>query len=340
MTLNALFGTGHTAEGEAFLSWLLHATRVTWPELQVLYNVFGERRLTERTLDHFEGYRQSAPVRTGNGAFGQLQLDVYGEVIDAAWWFCRRGGQIDRPTERMLTGLGRTVMRRWQEPDEGIWEPRAGRAHRTHTKALCWVALDRLASLAANGDIHAEAETFTRVRDEIRGAIEAHGFNASLGSYVSVFGGAHVDASLLLLSLMGYADPQSSRMMGTVKHVRDRLGHNGLLYRYRGEYDGLPGGEGAFGLCSFWSVSARVLEGNLDLAVEEFEHLATCANDVGLYGEQIDPNTGAALGNFPQAFTHVGLINAALRIAEAVGWAPHESTLTSMPDVHDMGGHV
>jgi GH15 family glucan-1,4-alpha-glucosidase len=322
LTLRAFDDLGFTVESEAFLSWVLHATRLTWPELQVLYDVYGESRISESELEHLEGYAGSAPVRIGNAAVDQLQLDVYGEVIDAAWRYCERGGALDRTTARTLVGLGETVIRRWQEPDEGIWEPRSGRQHHTHSKAMCWVALDRLHRLCERRHVHAETTRFARERDRIRVAIEAHGYNARLGSYVSVFDSDSLDASLLLLSLMGYADPQSQRMRQTVARVDERLGVNGLLYRYRDEDDGLTGSEGAFGICSFWGVEARALQGDLAQASYDFEHLLSFGSDLGLFAEEIDPGTGAALGNFPQAFTHVGLINAAVTIARLLGKGP------------------
>lgn len=340
MTLRALFGLGLMGEGEAFLSWLLHTTRITWPELQILYDVFGGTRLPEHELDHLEGYAGSSPARIGNAAAGQLQLDVYGEVTGAAWAFVERGGQLDRWTGRMLAGLGRTVARRWAEPDEGIWEPRSGRRHHTHSKAMCWVALDRLVRLSRGGHIPGLGDRFAAVRDDVRDAIEAHGFNPRLGHYVSELDGSSLDASLLLLPLMGYTDARSERMRATSSAVRARLGVDGLLYRYLDGGDGLPGGEGAFGLCSFWSVGVRVLEGDVERAAAEFEHLLSFGNDVWLFGEEIDPVTGAALGNFPQAFTHVGLINAAVDIARARDMAPAPRPVGEMPDAHDMGGQM
>ena len=210
-----------------------------------------------------------------------------------------------------------------------------------HSKAMCWVALDRLARLAEGGHVACPAAGFARERDGIRAAIERQGVGAA-GHYVSEFGGEAVDASLLLLSLLGYADPRSPRMRATVAAVRGRLGANGLLYRYRREdtADGLPGGEGAFGLCGFWAVGARVLEGDAAGARGDFEHLLTFANDIGLFAEQYDPATGAALGNFPQAFTHVGVINAAVALARAEGRAPEVRRVGALPDAGDMRGHV
>jgi len=318
LTLQALYDLGYRHEAEAFLAWLLHTTRMSLPELYVLYDVYGETRLPERELDHFEGFAGSRPVRIGNDARGQLQLDVYGELLDAVYEFIQRGGRLDRATRRMLVGFGETVCRRWQEPDEGIWEIRGERLHHTYSKALCWVALDRLLKLDDQGHmLKIPRQRFETNRAAIREAVESRGYNESLGSYVSVFDGTDVDASLLLLARYGYAEPRSERMRGTCARVHERLGRDGLLYRYLAENDGLPPGEGAFGICSFWAVDCRALQGDVDSAAASFERVLGYANDVGLFAEEIDPADGSMLGNFPQAFTHVGLIDAALSLTQA-----------------------
>ncbi len=322
LTLQALFDLGYRLEGEAFLSWLLHTTSMTLPELQVLYDVYGETRLTEHTLDHLAGFAGSRPVRIGNDAHGQLQLDIYGEVVDAVYAFTTRGGRLDRGTRRMLAGFGETVCRRWAEPDEGIWEPRGGRRHNTYSKAMCWVALDRLCRLNDEGHLDVPTARYRQVQREIRDAVETRGFNHEMASYVCTLGGDSVDASLLLLSRYGYADAASPRMRGTYERIRAALGTDGLLYRYRGDDDGLPGQEGAFGICSFWAVSHLAQAGEHERAATAFEHILSFANDLGLFAEEIDPKTGAALGNFPQAFTHVGLIDAALQLAHERGTRP------------------
>lgn len=318
LTLRALMDLGHEDEAQAFLAWVLHSTRLTWPELQVLYDVHGEARLPERELDHLDGYMASRPVRVGNDAVGQLQLDTYGEVVDAVFEFARRGGRLDRATGRMLVGLGETVCRRWREPDEGIWEVRGGRRHHTYSKAMCWVALDRLMELHAAGHLRAPVSRFARERDAIRAEIETRGYDARLDSYVSVLDGHDVDASLLLLARYRYTEPGAARMRSTCARIQERLGVDGLVYRYRTD-DGLPPGEGAFGIASFWAVDCRCLQGDVEGAAAAFERLCALANDVGLFAEEIDPTSGAQLGNFPQAFTHVGLIDAALTLAEATG---------------------
>jgi GH15 family glucan-1,4-alpha-glucosidase len=316
-TLRALFTLGYWEEAEAFLGWLLHATRLTWPELQVLYDVFGEARVPERELSYLEGYAGSRPVRIGNDAQGQLQLDVYGEVIDAAAQFLDRGGRFDRDTSRMLAGLGRTVCKRWHEPDEGIWEGRSGRFHHTHSKMLCWVALDRLVMMHEAGHLEISADLFRANRDAIRGEIEARGYNERIGSYTRIFDGEEMDASLLTLPLYDYIEGKHPRMRSTYASIHQKLARDGLIYRYEmGTDDGLPPGEGTFGICSFWAVECQARGGDVEGATQAFEHLLSYANDVGLFAEEIDPETAAALGNFPQAFTHIGLINAALTLAE------------------------
>lgn len=325
-TLRALVALGYDEEARAFLDWMLHATRLTWPELRVLYDVYGEARLPEHELSHLAGYAASRPIRIGNDAHNQLQLDVYGEVIDGVARFADRNGRFDRDTTRLLEGLGRTVCKRWREPDEGIWEGRSGRFHHTHSKALCWVALDRLIQMHEAGYLTISVDVFRAHRNAIRSAIETHGYNARLGSYTSTFDGDEVDASLLTLPLYGYITATHPRMRSTCVRLHERLARGSLLYRYEtGTDDGIPAGEGAFGICSFWGVECAARAGDVAGATETFEQLLAYANDVGLLAEEIDPATGSALGNFPQAFTHVGLINAALTLAECRG----EQALTS-----------
>jgi GH15 family glucan-1,4-alpha-glucosidase len=217
----------------------------------------------------------------------------------------------------MIVGFGNTVCKRWREPDEGIWEIRAGRRHHTYSKAMCWVALDRLLRLHEAKQLEVPVEQFSRERAAIRDQIEQRGYNERIGSYVSVLDGDDVDASLLMLARYGSVDPSSPRMRSTLAVIQQRLGANGLLYRYRRTDDGISGDEGAFGICSFWAVSAQALVGDRDGAATAFERVLPFANDVGLFAEEIDPATGAALGNFPQAFTHVGVIDAALVLAAA-----------------------
>jgi GH15 family glucan-1,4-alpha-glucosidase len=316
LTVRALFGLGCAEEAEAFVSWLLQSTRLTRPELRILYDVYGNAPEPERTLDHLAGYHSSRPVRIGNAADGQLQLDVYGEVIDALTHFVGSDGVLDRETRKMICGFGDYVCRNWQKPDEGIWEPRSGASHNTHSRVLCWTALDRLLALHARGHLpEAPVDYFHKNREEIRREIEEHAWNPGLESYAAQLDGAELDASLLLLSWYGFDQASSYRMRQTYARIRERLGAgDGLLYRYRAAESQ---GESAFGICSFWGAEYLALGGgSAQEAREVFERLLGYANDLGLFAEEIDPETGGALGNFPQAFTHVGLINAALSLAK------------------------
>jgi GH15 family glucan-1,4-alpha-glucosidase len=325
LTVRALFGLGCVDEADAFMSWLLHATRLTQPALAVLYDLYGKCPDDEQILGHLGGYEGSRPVRIGNAATDQLQLDVYGEVIDAATHFVRTGGRLDRDTQRMLCALGEYVCRRWHEPDEGIWEPRSGKGHNTHSRVLCWTALDRLLQLHERGHLHgAPAIEFRKHRELIRRDVTARAWNSTLDSYAARLDGDRLDASLLLLAWYGFEDASSDRMRKTYARIQQHLGAgNGLLYRYR---TADSPGEGAFGICSFWGAEYLALGGGtVDEARDILERLCGYGNDVGLYAEEIEPSTGAALGNFPQAFTHVGLINAALSLARRIeGEAPLE----------------
>jgi len=233
----------------------------------------------------------------------------------------RRGGELDGPQSRLLAGLGATVCRLWREPDEGIWEKRSGRFHHTFSKVMCWVALDRLLRLAEAGKLRARipTERFQKECAALRQAIETAGWNERLGSYADVLCGDGADASLLLLGVYGYLDPRSPRFQSTFAHLDRELDGAGLFYRYPPGTDGIASGEAAFALCSFWAVEALARMGRTEEAARRFEQILAYRNDVGLYAEEIEPGTGAALGNFPQAFPHVGLINAALLLAEAQG---------------------
>jgi GH15 family glucan-1,4-alpha-glucosidase len=319
-TIRALLALGYDAEAEAFLGWMLHATRLTWPELQIVYTVYGETKLTEHELGHLSGYAESRPVRIGNDAHGQLQLDVYGEVLDAAAQFAAHGRRFDRDAANFLTRLGTTVCRSWREPDEGIWEGRSGRFQHTHSKVLCWVALDRLLAMHEAGQLTVDVSKLRRERDALRAVIEQHGYNRDLDSYTRTLDGTELDASLLVLPLYGYLDASDPRMRSTLGRILENLSENGLVYRYGpSTADGLPPGEGAFGICSFAAVECLARAGDIPGAIAAFEHLLGYQNDVGLFAEEIDPETGAALGNFPQAFTHIGLINAALTLSACQG---------------------
>jgi GH15 family glucan-1,4-alpha-glucosidase len=319
LTMRAFTGLGYGDEAASFLQWLLHATRLTWPALQVMYDVYGRTNLREQELDHLAGFRRSRPVRIGNGAHAQVQLDVYGGILSAALDYVANGGPLQADEGRLLAGFGKTACEKWREPDNGMWEIRGAKRHYTVSKVMCWAALEGLIKLSERGCARIDAARFREERDAIAQAIETRGFNPSLGSYVSELDGDRVDAALLLMGCLGYKDPGDARMRSTFETIRARLGRDALLYRYEDGYDGLPSREGAFGICSFWAIDNLAKRGDLEEAEQAFARMLSFANDVGLFSEEIDPETGSALGNFPQAFTHVGLINAALAIAAARG---------------------
>ena len=313
-TIRALLELGYWNEAEDFLDWMLQATRLTQPKLRILYSLYGDKAPVEHKLGHLSGYRESSPVRIGNAARDQLQLDVYGEVIDAAAQFAFHGGHLDRDMQKALIGFGNYVAANWDQPDEGIWEPRSGRENHTHSRLLCWTAMDRLIRLDEHSSLRgAPIERYRQESNSIRRQIEERAWNENMQSYVSVLDRQELDASLLLLSWYGFAEAGSPRMRSTYHAIRQQLGTpNGLLFRYRRE---IP--EGTFALCSFWEAEYLALGGgSLGEARQRFADLIKYENDLGLYGEEIDPITGAALGNFPQAFTHVGLIGAALSISQ------------------------
>jgi GH15 family glucan-1,4-alpha-glucosidase len=321
LTIRALLGLGYLDEAQSFLTWLLHTTHITQPRLNIMYDVFGKMVPRERDLHGLSGYRNSKPVRIGNGARKQLQLDIYGEVIDAASQFVRVFGGLDRTTQDVLLSLGKYVASEWDQPDEGIWEPRSGRRNNTHSRLMCWTALERLLQMHKAGvQKKLPVERFTRERDRIRSQIEAQAWNSELDSYVSILKGDSVDATLLRIPWYGFAKADTPRMKSTYRRVRSELGAGGsLMYRYPREPQ-----EGAFGICGFWGAEYLAIGGGtLQEAHSCFEHLLQYRNELGLFSEEIDPVTGDALGNFPQAFTHVGLISAALSIDEREQGEPH-----------------
>ena len=315
-TVRALSGLGYTEDAEAFVSWLLHSTRLTRPQLRVLYDVYGETTPAEKELPHLRGHFNSVPVRIGNAAQHQLQLDVYGEVLEAVSFFFRDENQLDRETQHMLRQIGEYVCEHWRQPDSGIWEPRGELQHYTHSRLLCWVALDRMLQLHKRGQLDGvDTEKLSRERELIRDEITELGWNSRLKTYTQIFGGETVDASLFFLALSDFEHANSERMRLTHKHIRERLvPRPGLVYRNE---ESRTSGEGAFVVCNFWEVDFLARGGgSLEEAHEAFLRAAAYGNDVGLFAEEIDPVTGAALGNFPQGYSHLGLINAAMSIRE------------------------
>jgi GH15 family glucan-1,4-alpha-glucosidase len=309
-TVAALYDCGFEREGAAFVDWLLYSTRLTQPRLQMLYDVFGESKVPERELAHLDGYRGSKPVRVGNDAHGQFQLDVYGEVLAALDEAVQRGEYIDRDIRRMIDCLASMVMKRWREPDAGIWEKRSGLQQHVHGKVMAWLALDCAETLGC------KLAGLRETKEAIHAEVLARGFDARRNTFVDIYGSEDVDAALLYVARVGFIEPSDPRMLGTIEAIRSALGHNGLLYRYdtRRVEDGLPPGEGAFLACNFWLAEALALAGKHDEARQVFEDAAAHANDVGLLAEEVDVESGALLGNFPQALTHIGLMNAALAL--------------------------
>jgi len=321
LTIRAMLELGYVEEAESFLTWLLHATRRTQPKLRVLYTMFGEIAPREKELNYLNGYLDSRPVRIGNGARHQVQLDIYGEVIAAAAQYAQHVGSFDRTTKKVLIGLGRYVAQNWDHADEGIWEPRSGRQNHTHSRLMCWTALDRLLALDQKGILDGvPRDLFIREREHMRQQIERRAWNEPLQSYVGAFDGDQVDATLLRIPWYGFEPAHSERMRYTYRRVREKLGAgDSLLFRYERQ----PA-EGAFGVCGFWAVEHLALGGGtLEEAHVAFQQLLKYGNPLGLFAEEVDPHSGDALGNFPQAFTHIGLISAALTLEEQEGGRPH-----------------
>ena len=313
--LAALLRLGRLEEADAFFWWLMQASQLTHPRLRVLYGLDGGTGTTERILP-LDGYRASPPVRIGNGAAGQVQLDVYGDLLQAAWLYATAGRPIDADIARRLAETADLVCRIWHEPDAGLWEVRSAPQHFTQSKMMCWVALDRAARLATGGWIPSAPVADWRVTAHtIRAFIEERCWSESKHSYVRYPGSGDLDASVLLGVLLGYADPEHPRMRATVETLRRELGHGPFVYRYSGE-DGLAGHEGAFLTCSFWLVEALALQGRASEAAALMDELIGLANDVGLFAEEIDPGTGEFLGNLPQGLSHLALINAAVTLSE------------------------
>lgn len=328
LTLLALMNAGHYGEAAAWRDWLLRAAAGAPSQLQIMYGLAGDRRLIECELDWLPGYGASRPVRIGNAAHGQLQLDVFGEVMDALHQ-ARRGGLTLRTEDwafqkAVLAHLSAV----WRRPDEGIWEVRGGPRQFTHSKVMAWVAFDRAIKAAAQFGLPGPVDRWRTTRQEIHDEVCRCGFDRRRWTFVRSFGGDELDASLLLLPTVGFLPAHDSRIRGTVAAIEQRLLVDGLLLRYdtaSGD-DGLPAGEGAFLACSFWLADAYVLMGRLDDARRLFERLLALRNDVGLLSEQYDVSTERLVGNFPQAFSHVALINTALNLASAAKPAKQRSS--------------
>jgi GH15 family glucan-1,4-alpha-glucosidase len=320
LMLLALVHAGYREEASEWRAWLLRAAAGDPDEIQIMYGVAGERRLPEWVVDWLPGFEDSRPVRVGNAAAAQEQLDVYGEVMDAMYHARRH----EVGASLAAWELGRHVLglleQRWREPDEGIWEVRGGRRHFTHSKVMAWVAFDRGIKLCEEFGREGPLERWRAIRDEIHAQVCREGWNDQLGSFTQSYGSLQLDASLLLLPQVGFLPPVDPRVRRTLAAIQRQLSSDGFLLRYRSEEesDGLPAGEGAFLPCSFWLVDALAFDGQHDEAVELFERLLDVRNDLGLLAEEHDPRTGRLLGNFPQALSHIALVNSAITLARTV----------------------
>jgi GH15 family glucan-1,4-alpha-glucosidase len=319
MTLLALMGAGYYEEARAWRDWLLRAVAGSPAQMQIMYGIGGERRLTEWEVPWLPGYEGARPVRIGNAAHTQLQLDVYGEVMDAM--HVARGGKISATEagwamQRALLAHLETV---WQQPDEGLWETRGHRQHFTYSKVMTWVAVDRAVKDAERYQLGGPLDRWRALRQQIHDDVCRKGYDAEIGSFVQAYGSTQIDASLLLLPTIGFLPPTDPRVRGTVAAVERYLSVDGFVLRYNTEKveDGLPPGEGTFLACSFWLADAYILQGRRDDARRLFERLLGLCNDVGLLAEEYDVSGRRMLGNFPQAFSHVALVNTAYNLTKA-----------------------
>jgi len=320
LTLLALIRGGYVDEAGAWRDWLLRAIAGSPDDLQIMYGVAGERRLTEIELGWLDGYEGSRPVRIGNGASGQRQLDVYGEVVDALYQARRQGLAPSDDAWRLTCRLIDWLESGWQEPDEGIWEVRGPRRHFTHSKVMAWVAFDRAIKMVERIGRDGPVDRWKSIRREIRRDVLEKGYDADRGTFVQFFGSDRLDASCLLIPLVGFLPATDERVVGTVRAIEQDLVRGGFVERYRADeenadVDGLPPGEGVFLPCSFWLAAVLHQQGRCDEAVALYDRLLALRNDVGLISEEYDPERGRLVGNFPQAFTHIGIVETAYTLS-------------------------
>ena len=325
LTLQSLLHAGYTEEARAWRNWLLRAVAGSPAEMQIMYGPAGERRLTELELDWLPGYEGSAPVRIGNAASDQFQIDVYGELMDALLLARADGLEADDAAWRLQVALMAYLEEVWDEPDEGIWEVRGGRRHFVHSKVMAWVAFDRAVRMAEEFGREGPVDRWRELRAQVHREVCEHGFDEERGTFTQSYGSRGLDAATLMIPLVGFLPPDDERVSGTVDAIMDELYVDGFVLRYDSSEadDGLPPGEGAFLPCSFWLADCLAMIGRRDEAAALFDRLAGLANDVGLLAEEYDPQLGRMVGNFPQAFTHVGLVNTAMNLDGATA-APSE----------------
>ncbi|MBF9071343.1 glycoside hydrolase family 15 protein [Streptacidiphilus fuscans] len=325
MTLSALLNAGYRREAEAWHNWLLRAIAGDPADLQTMYGVGGERRLPETVADWLPGYEGSHPVRFGNAAVDQLQLDVYGEVVDTLYLAHQRGITIERHVWGLLRKLLEYLEEHWSDPDEGLWEVRGPRRQFVHSKIMCWVAFDRAVKLADETGLPGPTERWRELRDLIHDDVSARGVDPKRGVFTQYYGGKELDAATLFVVKTGFLPPYDTRVVATVEAIQRELDHDGFVRRYStpegadqtDAVDGLAGTEGAFLACSYWLADALLAIGRVDQARALFDRVSGLANDLGLISEEWDPLTRRQLGNTPQAFTHVALVNTAFALAAA-----------------------
>ncbi|HEV2107258.1 MAG TPA: glycoside hydrolase family 15 protein [Thermomicrobiales bacterium] len=343
-TLYALLQVGDDSAASAFWGWIERTCANLSPaEINIMYTIRGDGDLTERTLDHLSGYRDSRPVRVGNGAWDQRQIDVYGELIDAFWfyhhWAREHGWDVTVRAEvwGLIRATADYICQIWREKDRGIWEIRGDPQHFVYSKVMCWVGLDRAIRFAAMEDPGLDVSRWCQERDAIREEILQRGWNAKVQAFTMAYENEALDASALRMPLVGFLPANDPRMEATIDAIYDHLGDGGLIKRYEAN-DGLSGGEGAFAICTFWMVDCLTALGRIDDAQALFERMLGYASDLGLFAEEVDPETGAALGNYPQAFTHLALIDAgvdltaALQRRKAVSGSMEERARDAEPD--------
>lgn len=318
-TVRSLAEVGHDSEADGFRRFIERSAAGSADDLQIMYGVGGERRLTEVPLPHLAGYRGSSPVRIGNAAAEQLQLDMYGELVNLSWRWHQRGHRPDADYWRFLVSLTDAAGTRSREPDRSLWEIRGEPRHFVHSKAMCWAAIDRGVRLAEALGRTGPVQRWTERAAELRQEIEARGYDARRGVFTQSYDSPDLDAALLLLPSFGFVEYTDPRMVRTVDAIRDELGADGLVRRYKAEtgVDGLQGGEGVFIACTFWLAECLARQGRIAEAQEAFERAAATGNDLGLFAEEWDPAAGAMLGNFPQGLTHLSHVAAAVALADA-----------------------
>jgi GH15 family glucan-1,4-alpha-glucosidase len=316
--LYALSIIGYQDEARAFKEWLEWSTLGRARDLQIMYGLGGERRLTEVELTGLDGYKRSRPVRIGNAAYSQFQLDIYGELLDSAHLYRKFGGEIDPEYWTYLQRVVSFVIDHWREPDEGVWETRGPQEHFVFSKVWCWVALDRAIKAARALRLPGDVELWKKVRAEIRADVMARGYDADRGAFVQSYGSKNLDAATLMLPLVGFISADDPRMLSTIRAIeRELTSDEGFVFRYRGFDDGLAGTEGVFNICTFWLADNLILLGEIDRARAIFDKLSNYSNDLGLFSEELDPKSGEMIGNFPQAFTHLAQISTAVQLAKA-----------------------